>query len=118
MAQRKSARRLERLDAAIGLYAFLSVLVLLAVPYPPIALFLGVNTALGALCGLQFSLERAESEGVRYAADLLGGVLGMSLGSTVLMPLLGAWWAIAIVSLVKIAAWAVRAARAQPATTA
>ncbi len=101
--------RIRHLDLAIGLYAMGSVGCLVLVPYPPILLFLLAHSALGALCGLQFAVERSEHEGVRYAADLIGGVLGMSLGSTVLMPLVGAWWTIVSVGLVKVSIWGIRA---------
>ncbi len=82
-----AARR--NIDLVIGVYILVSLGGLARVPYPPTALFVAGVSLLGLLCAVQFVLEHQEHEGLRYASDLLGGVFGMALSSTVLIPLIG-----------------------------
>lgn len=76
-------------DLLIGLYAAASLIVLVAVPFPPLALFCVFHAGIGFLAGAQFVTRRGTSWGSLYAADMAGGVLGMALCSTFLVPYFG-----------------------------
>jgi hypothetical protein len=104
-AQSRWAEPVRRwMDAALGAYVALGLAGLVALPAVPTVAFAGYELGLGLLAGLQFALERDEREGVRYAADMLGGVFGMALSSTALIPLLGIGPSAALVAGVKVAA--------------
>ena len=77
-------------DCVIGLYAAITLIVLAAVPFPPLALFCVFHAGIGFLAGAQFvTRKRTTSWGGLYAADLAGGVCGMALCSTLLVPYFG-----------------------------
>jgi hypothetical protein len=76
-------------DGAIGLYAAVTLIVLVTVPFPPLALFCVFHAGIGFLSGAQFVTRRGTSWGGLYAADLAGGVFGMALCSTLLIPSFG-----------------------------
>ena len=82
-------RRLPYADLIIGIYAILSLGLLIALPYPPAMLFFLFHAGIGILGGAQFVTCKGESSGILYAADLFGGVFGMALTSTLLVPLFG-----------------------------
>jgi hypothetical protein len=98
-------------DLAIGIYCLPAVFSLCADAAAPTALFLFANFVFGLLCGAQFVAERRDAPGVRYAADLLGGVFGAALAGTFLIPCFGALSVAAGVAALKAAAWVVRVSR-------
>ena len=71
---------------------------------PPAVLFLGGNAAAGFITSAQFVTRPTRQTGVLYAADCAGGVLGMALASTVLIPQFGAAAVAAGIMAVKLAA--------------
>jgi spermidine synthase len=76
-------------DAAIGLYAVLTLLFLARFPGAPAILFYLCHAGIGLLGAAQFVSRKNTSSTALYAADLLGGALGMALCSTLLVPLFG-----------------------------
>jgi spermidine synthase len=76
-------------DAAVGLYAALTLAALTALPFPPLALFCVFHAGMGFLAGAQFVTRQGTPWGGLYAADLAGGVFGMALCSTLLVPYFG-----------------------------
>jgi spermidine synthase len=76
-------------DAAIGLYAALTLILLVTLPFPPLALFFACHAGIGFLTGAQFVTRHGTSWGGLYAIDLAGGVFGMALCSTLLVPYFG-----------------------------
>jgi spermidine synthase len=78
-------------DGAIGLYAVGSLSLLSIVSFPPAVLFYCFHAGIGVLGGAQM-VSRQESGaglGPLYAADSIGGALGMAICSTLLIPLFG-----------------------------
>lgn len=95
------------MDGTLAAYAVVS-LVLLSLPVVfPVWVFVCAQTLLGGLCAVQFRIE-GDTEGHRYAADLLGGVVGMLLASLVVVPLFGVVSMAVGVGALKAAAWAIR----------
>ena len=83
-------RRFPFSDFIIGLYAALALMLLVVLPFPPLALFCVLHAGIGFLAGAQFvTRKRIASWGGLYAADLAGGVFGMALCSTFLVPYFG-----------------------------
>lgn len=76
-------------DTVIGLYAAFSMLFLVRIPYMPVIVFMILNVGMGFLAAGQFVTRKTDSWGGLYAADLTGGVIGMILGSTILIPCFG-----------------------------
>ena len=77
-------------DAVIAFYAAATLLFMAHVASPPLILFLLFHAGMGFLAGAQFATrQRISSWGGLYAADLVGGVFGMALCGTVLLPLFG-----------------------------
>lgn len=117
-APRLSVRALwavrRNIDLVIGVYVVLSLGGLARMPFPPTILFVAGVFVLGLLCAVQFVLEHQEHEGLRYAADLLGGVFGMALGSTVLIPLFGVTMTVLMMGAIKAMAGFVRLGGALP----
>jgi hypothetical protein len=118
-ARSRAGGRVERLrqrwthwaDLVIGIYCLAAVAGLCIGAVAPAPLFLLANFVLGLLCGAQFVAERRDAPGVRYAADLLGGVFGTALAGTFLIPYFGALDVAAGVAALKAAAWVVRITR-------
>jgi hypothetical protein len=81
-------RRIPMPDLFIGLFCLTSLLLLSHIPYPPALLFYCAHTAAGVLAGNQFASMKNTSAGVLYAADCLGGALGMAI-TVVAFPLFG-----------------------------
>jgi hypothetical protein len=76
-------------DFLIGLYAIASLFVLAALPFPPAFLFYLFHAGIGVMAGAQFVTRDARAQASLYAADMLGGAIGMAACSTVLAPLFG-----------------------------
>jgi spermidine synthase len=76
-------------DAVIGLYAVLSMLLLVKIANIPEFVFMVLNAGIGFLTAAQFVTRKPESWSGLYSADLAGGVIGMILGSTILIPYFG-----------------------------
>jgi hypothetical protein len=82
-------------DFFIGLYAVSSLFVLALFPFPPEFLFYLFHAGIGIVTGAQFATRAACSARGKaapaslYAADLLGGAIGMAVCSTLLVPLVG-----------------------------
>jgi hypothetical protein len=87
------AKKFPLSDFFIGVYAVVSLCSLALVPFPPTFLFYLFHTGIGVLTGAQFVTRGAPgttSLASLYAADLLGGAIGMAVCSTLLVPLFGA----------------------------
>lgn len=82
-------------DFFIGLYAVSSLFVLALLPFPAAFLFYLFHAGIGIAAGAQFATRAACSArgeaapASLYAADLLGGAIGMAVCSTLLVPLVG-----------------------------
>jgi hypothetical protein len=80
-------------DFFIGLYAVASLCVLAMLPFPPAFLFYLFHAGIGVLAGAQFvtfgQARIATTPASLYAADMLGGAIGMAVCSTLLVPLFG-----------------------------
>lgn len=76
-------------DWVIAVYTIISVPILVYLNYPPFWLFLILNFGIGFLVGAQFVCIEEKRIGILYAADLVGGVMGMVLGSIYLIPSFG-----------------------------
>lgn len=104
-------RRFPLSDLWIGVYAAGTLVMLTTLSGPPIALYLLLHAGMGFLAGGQFVTRQGTPWGGLYAADCAGGVLGMALCSTVLVP----WFGVPVVAgglfMLKIAASAVHAVR-------
>jgi spermidine synthase len=82
-------RRLPHSDLWLGVYALATFFLLTLVSHPPVILFVMCHMGIGILGAGQFVVQEKTSPSMLYAADLLGGVFGMALSSTVLIPVLG-----------------------------
>jgi spermidine synthase len=83
-------RRFPFSDFCIGLYAAATLVLLVVLPFPPLALFCVLHAGIGFLAGAQFVTRKTTAAwGGLYAADLAGGVFGMALCSTLLVPYFG-----------------------------
>jgi len=76
-------------DLVLGTVQAATLLFLVALEEPPRLLFFMGNCAAGFLTAAQFVTRRSTQTARLYAADCAGGVLGMALASTVLLPLFG-----------------------------
>jgi hypothetical protein len=76
-------------DFFIGLYAVVSLWLLATLPSPPAFLFYLFHAGIGLLAGAQFVSRGAAAPAALYAADMLGGAIGMAVCSTILVPLFG-----------------------------
>jgi hypothetical protein len=76
-------------DCILGGYVILSFLLLSMLPRPPVIIFLVCHFGIGFLSAGQFVTRKNTTCGVLNTADLIGGVFGMALSSTVLIPLFG-----------------------------
>lgn len=76
-------------DLIFGSYIIASFLLLSALSHPPAIVFLLLHFGVGLLSAGQFVTRKDVSPGIINTADLLGGVFGMALSSTLLIPLFG-----------------------------
>ena len=76
-------------DIIIGLYAAFTIFILIQIPYLPIFVFMIFNAGMGFFTAGQFVTRKPYSWSGLYAADCAGGVIGMMLGSTILIPYFG-----------------------------
>ncbi len=90
-------------DIVIGVYASFTLIALVTVSFPPLALFMAFHAGMGFLAGAQFVTRTGTSWGGLYAADMAGGVFGMALCSTVLVPYFGVTAVAAGLGLLKLA---------------
>jgi len=82
-------RRFPFSDGVIGIVAAGVLLLFAAIERPPAILFFGGNFIVGALVAAQFVTLTRSSTAVKYAADCAGGIIGMALTSTFLVPYFG-----------------------------
>ncbi len=93
-------------DIFIALYSAAALLFLLSLSFPPVWLFFILHTGIGILSAAQFvSLEGSNTHHC-YAADLFGGIFGMSLTSVVFIPLLGTAYFALCLAILKGLVWA------------
>ena len=83
-------KRLPFADLLVGIYCIASLGLLSFFPYPPALLFFAAHLGIGVLAGGQFASIKNSSMGTIYAADCVGGALGMAL-TIVIIPLFGVW---------------------------
>lgn len=76
-------------DISIGVYLFLTLILLSSISQPAQTLFFIANLSAGVISGAQFVTRENISIGILNAADLFGGVFGMALTTTILIPLYG-----------------------------
>lgn len=76
-------------DSIIGAYVIASFLLLGILTQPPVLLFIACHFGIGVLSAGQFVTRKDMSPGILNTADLIGGVFGMALSSTLLIPLFG-----------------------------
>ncbi len=76
-------------DSLIGVYCISSFLVLSTISQPPVFLFFICHFGIGFLSAGQFVTRKDTALGILNTADLIGGVFGMALSSTLLIPLFG-----------------------------
>ncbi len=82
-------RKMPQSDLTIGIVLGGSLLMFTSCNAPAAPLFFLGNAAAGFLTSAQFVTRKTTPAGLLYAADCAGGVLGMALASTVLIPLFG-----------------------------
>jgi hypothetical protein len=76
-------------DITIGLYVSVTLLILTIIPNPSLGLFLLFHAGIGFISAAQFVSRKGTPWGGLYAADIAGGVAGMALCATVLIPYFG-----------------------------
>lgn len=76
-------------DLAIGLYCVISIFLLGTLQLPPKLLFLLCHAGIGIISAGQFVTRKDVTPGILNSADLSGGLFGMALAATVLIPLFG-----------------------------
>ncbi|MBN1129485.1 MAG: hypothetical protein JXA71_10890 [Chitinispirillaceae bacterium] len=76
-------------DGVIGIYACMTLMILTMLPNPSTELFFILHAGVGFLSAAQFVSRKGTSWSGLYAADLAGGVIGMAICSTVLVPHIG-----------------------------
>ncbi len=81
--------RLPFSDLSIGIYCIVSFILLSALSQPPVAIFFLCHFGIGFLSAAQFVTRKDASPGIINTADLIGGVFGMAISSTLLIPLFG-----------------------------
>lgn len=82
-------RRLPFSDSVIGIYFVLSFFILSIIPQPHVLLFIICHFGIGFLSAGQFVTRKDTLPGILNTADLIGGVFGMALSSTLLIPIFG-----------------------------
>ncbi len=98
-------RKLPFSDLLIGGALGGSLLALSLCETPPAPFFFIGNAAAGFLTAGQFVTRRSTPPGVLYAADCMGGVPGMALASTLMIPVFGASVVAAGIIIIKTAVW-------------
>jgi hypothetical protein len=73
----------------IGLYASSSLILIVLIQHPPSILFLLFNFGIGALVSAQFVTRKNSRADRLFASDLAGGVCGMILCSSIIIPSIG-----------------------------
>jgi hypothetical protein len=81
-------KRLPLPDLLVGAYCVATLGLLSHFPYPPAILFFAAHCGMGVLAGGQFASVKNAPAGTLYAADCVGGALGMAL-TVVIIPLFG-----------------------------
>ncbi len=76
-------------DLMTGVYCIVSIFLLGIMQQPPKILFILCHAGIGILSAGQFVTRKNTSPGILNTADLSGGVFGMALGATLLIPLFG-----------------------------
>jgi hypothetical protein len=76
-------------DLIIGCYASFSLIMIVVIPYPPLILFLLLNFGIGTLVAAQFVTRKNSRADRLFASDLAGGVCGMFLCSSIIIPSIG-----------------------------
>jgi hypothetical protein len=89
-------------DLIFGVYIIASFLLLSILSQPPVAVFLLLHFGIGLLSAGQFVTRKDASPGIINTADLLGGVFGMALASTLLIPLFGILLVAVVLSIIKL----------------
>ncbi len=84
-----SIRKFPFSDPVIGAVLGGVLFLLAGLDNPPVPFFLAGNAVAGFLVSAQFVTRGNASADRLYAADCIGGVIGMALASTVLIPLAG-----------------------------
>jgi hypothetical protein len=81
-------KRLPVADLLMGLYCVITLGVLSLAPYPPAILFYAAHAGIGVLAAAQFRSLKTTSPGALYAADCVGGAMGMAL-TVAVIPVFG-----------------------------
>lgn len=95
-------KKLPRPDIIVGGYVVLSLFFLTVFRNPPEILFLTLNSVMGVIGGAQIVNCKQISWVKLNAADLVGGVAGMGLTATLILPGFGLMGAITIMAIVKV----------------
>lgn len=82
-------RRFPFSDLIIGIYVIVSFLILSILSHPPVILFFVCHFGIGLLSAGQFVTRKDTLPGILNTADLIGGVFGMAISSTLLIPIFG-----------------------------
>jgi hypothetical protein len=96
-------------DGIIGGYVLISCAILYLAMSPPHIIFLLFQFGMGFLSAAQFVTRSDTAPDALNSADLFGGILGMSLATTLLIPLFGVLPVVCGVSVLKAAAGAMDA---------
>ncbi len=88
-------------DLIVGIYVVMTLFFLTVFKNPPEILFFGLNSVMGIICGAQMISCKDISWVKRNAADLVGGVAGIGLTATLILPGSGLTGAITIMTIVK-----------------
>ncbi|NLL13412.1 MAG: hypothetical protein GX267_08410 [Fibrobacter sp.] len=90
-------------DIMVGLYVVLSLFFLTMFRNPPEILFYALNSMMGVIGGAQIINCKSVSWVKLNAADLVGGVAGMGLTATLILPGFGLAGAVTVMAIVKAA---------------
>lgn len=94
-------KKFPRPDIIVGVYVVLSLLFLAVYRNPPEMLFFTLNSVMGIIGGAQIINSKQISWVKLNAADLVGGVAGMGLTATFILPVFGLAAAITLMAIVK-----------------
>ncbi|MBD3344544.1 MAG: hypothetical protein GF401_05735 [Chitinivibrionales bacterium] len=98
-------RKFPHSDGVIAVYVVVSMALLTKCTAAPQLLFYLLHGGIGFLCGAQFVTRKNSETGILYAVDLFGGVIGMVLSSTVLVPMFGVMNVALGLGAVKLLVW-------------
>ncbi len=76
-------------DLIISFYVLISFLLLIIIPHPHVIFFLVCHFGMGFLSAAQFVSRKDTPTAILNTADLIGGVFGTALASTLLIPVFG-----------------------------